>query len=64
MTQQEYELCRDIGMRTAQNESYYTKRVQTINIFWGLEGLKAFIIGYQIEKAFKDNFKSLEGGAK
>lgn len=43
-----YLLCRDVGFKTAMYNYNYTKRAQTINIFWGLAGLQAFILGYRM----------------
>lgn len=50
MTNNEYILCRNIGIMTGLNNWNYFKRAQAINIFWGLDGLKAFVFGYQIGK--------------
>lgn len=50
MTNNEYILCRNIGIMTGLNNWNYCKRAQAINIFFGLDGLKAFVFGYQIGK--------------
>lgn len=48
MTRQEYEVCRDIGFRTAFDGWNFCKSAQAIKIFFGDDGVYAFKYGYDI----------------
>ena len=71
MTQQEYEVCRDIGFRTAIHDWNFCKRAQAIQIFFGNDGVYAFKYGYDIGmytlnpyKPYKSLYGVFKGGAK
>lgn len=71
MTLKEYEVCRDIGFKTAIHDWNFCKRAQAIQIFFGSYGLDAFKYGYDLGmyalnpyRPYKLLYNVFRGGAK